>query len=441
MIRKSLILLLIALLPGSCDSLQKDRLDWQKKPLEIGKPESVGFSSERLRRIDTLFQEYVDQHKIAGATALVACRGKIVYYKSTGYDDIEKKILLKKDAIFRIASQTKAITTVAAMMLYEEGKFLLNDPISKYLSQFRNPQLVTSFNKKDSSYTTKPAKREISIHDLLTHTSGYCYPGSGGEAINAIYAKLKVVSGVPSHVSTLKDEMQNIALAPLVHEPGEKFTYGLSSDILGYLVEVISGQSLDDFFRTRIFSPLGMSDTYFRIPEEKKARLMNLYTADAKGDGIQKSTSEYVNYPLQQGVYYSGGGGLSSTAIDYAIFEQMLLNGGEYNGVRILGPKTIDMMRINQIGDLEAGSLYLPGFADKFGLGFEVISPPGSALVPISDGAFGWGGAFGSLFWIDPKEDLIVHFVIQYTGMYSDIRNKFITTVYQAIEKVKNDAY
>ena len=434
MIRKYSILLLLPFLLASCNSAQKDPLAWKKQPLETAKPESAGFSSERLQRIDTLFQEYADQHKISGAIALVARRGKIVYYKATGLDDIEKQVPLEKDAIFRIASQTKAITTVAAMILYEEGKFLLNDPISKYLPEFRDPQLVKSFNKKDSSYTTKPAKREVTIHDLLTHTSGYCYPGSGGEDINAIYAKLKVVSGVPSHISTLQDEMQKIARAPLVHEPGEKFTYGLSSDILGYLVEVVSGQSLDDFFRTRIFTPLGMSDTYFRIPEEKKARLMNLYTANAKGDGIEKSASEYVNFPLQQGIYYSGGGGLSSTAMDYAIFEQMLLNGGEYNGVRILGPKTIDRMRINQIGDLEAGSLYLPGFTDKFGLGFEVISPPGSALVPISDGAFGWGGAFGSLYWIDPKEDLIVHFVIQYFGLYSDIRNKFITSVYQAIE-------
>jgi CubicO group peptidase (beta-lactamase class C family) len=439
MIRKSHLLLLAALLLGSCNSTQKDRLAWHKKPLAMAAPESAGFSSERLKRIDQLFQEYVDQHKIAGVTALVARRGKIVYYRSTGFDDVEKKILLKKDAIFRIASQTKAITTVAAMMLYEEGKFLLNDPVSKYLPEFRNPQLVASFNKKDSSYTTRPAKREVTIHDLMTHTSGYCYPGSGGEDINAIYAKLKVVAGVPSHISTLKDEMQIIAHAPLVHEPGEKFTYGLSSDILGYLVEVISGQSLDDFFRTRIFSPLGMNDTYFRIPEEKKERLMNLYTANAKGEGIEKSTSEYVAFPLKQGVYYSGGGGLSSTAMDYAIFEQMLLNGGEYNGVRILGPKTIDMMRINQIGDLEAGSLYLPGFTDKFGLGFEVISTPGSISVPISVGSFGWGGAFGSLYWIDPKEELIVHFVIQYAGMYSDIRNKFITSVYQAIEKVNDD--
>ncbi len=239
----------------------------------MANPESAGFSSERLQRIDTLFREYADQHKIAGATALVARRGKIVYYKATGFDDVEKQVPLEKDAIFRIASQTKAITTVAAMMLYEEGKFLLNDPISKYLPEFRDPQLVTSFSKKDSSYTTRPAKREVSVHDLLTHTSGYCYPGSGGEDINAIYAKLKVVSGVPSHISTLKDEMQKIAMAPLVHEPGEKFTYGLSSDILGYLVEVISGQSLDDFFRTRIFSPLGMSDTYFRIPGGEKSKI------------------------------------------------------------------------------------------------------------------------------------------------------------------------
>jgi CubicO group peptidase (beta-lactamase class C family) len=439
MIRISHILLLVATLLISCNSRQKDPVAWKKAPLTITRPESAGFSSGRLQRIDTLFRDYVNQHKISGATALVARRGKIVYYKATGFDDLEKQTPLQKDAIFRIASQSKAITTVAAMILYEEGKFLLSDPISKYLPEFRNPRLVATFNKKDSAYTTKPASREITIHDLLTHTSGYCYPGSGGPEINAIYAKLKVVAGVPSHVSTLKEEMQNIARAPLVHEPGEKFTYGLSSDILGYLVETVSGQPLDEFLQTHIFTPLGMSDTYFRIPEEKKERLMNLYSANAKGDGIEKSKSEYVNFPLQDGVYFSGGGGLSSTAMDYAIFEQMLLNGGEYNGVRILGPKTIDMMRINQIGSLEAGSLYLPGFTDKFGLGFEVISLPGSASVPMSAGSYGWGGAFGSLFWIDPEEDLVVQFVIQYAGMYSDIRNKFITTVYQAIEKVKNE--
>jgi len=434
MIRTSNILLFIALLFGSCDSTQKIQSSWRKEPLTIGKPESQGFSSDRLKRIDLLFQQLVEHHKIAGGTALIARKGKIVYYRSNGYNDLEKQIPLEKDAIFRIASQTKAITSVAVMMLYEEGRIALNNPISMYLPEFSNPQVISTFIKKDSSYTTQAARREVTIHDLLTHTSGYCYPGGGGEAVNAIYAKLKIVSGVPDAISTLKNEMQKIALAPLAHEPGEKFTYGLSTDILGYLVETLSGQSLENFLRTRIFDPLGMTDTYFQLPEEKYARLMLLYQDGIKGDVIQKSTGKYIDYPMRKGVYYSGGGGLSSTALDYAKFLQMLLNEGEYNGIRLLGRKTVEMMHVNQIRTLGSGSIYIPNSTDKFGLGFEVVTLPGKAQVPISEGAFGWGGAFGSLYWVDPSEDLIVQFVIQKTGNYTDIRSKFITAVYQAIE-------
>jgi CubicO group peptidase (beta-lactamase class C family) len=427
-------LLLFALLLGSCDSI-KNQSSWRKEPLTTAKPESQGFSSERLGRIDSLFQKLVDQRLIAGATALVARKGKIVYFRSTGYNDLENKVPLEKDAIFRIASQTKAITSVAVMMLFEEGRISLSDPISMHLPEFRNQMLITGFNTKDSSFTPQAAKREVTIHDLLTHTSGYCYPGSGGDAVNAVYAKLRIVNGVPEAVSTLKEEMRKIALAPLAHEPGEKFSYGLSTDILGYLVETVSGQSLANFFRTRIFDPLGMADTYFRLPEEKHSRLMLLYENGTKGDGVQKSTGQYIDYPLRKGIYYSGGGGLSSTAMDYATFLQMLLNEGEYNGTRLLSRKTIEMMRINQIGILGSGSLFIPNSADKFGLGFEVISQPGKAQILISEGAFGWGGAFGSLYWIDPGEDLIVQFVIQKAGECNDIRSKFITAVYQAIEE------
>jgi len=434
MIRSSSILLLFALLLGSCDST-KNESSWRKEPLTTAKPESQGFSSERLGRIDSLFQKFVDQRAIAGATALVARKGKIVYFRSTGYNDQENKVPLEKDAIFRIASQTKAITSVAVMMLFEEGRISLSDPISMLLPEFSNPKVITGFNKKDSSFTSQAAKRAVTIHDLLTHTSGYCYPGSGGEAITAIYAKLRIVNGVPEAVSTLKEEMRKIALAPLAHEPGEKFSYGLSTDILGYLVETVSGQSLENFFRTRIFDPLGMADTYFRLPVEKHSRLMLLYEDNIKGDGVQKTTGQYIDYPLRKGIYYSGGGGLSSTAMDYAKFLQMLLNEGEYNGTRLLSRKTIEMMRINQIGTLGSGSLFIPNSADKFGLGFEVISQPGKAQILISEGAFGWGGAFGSLYWIDPDEDLIVQFVIQKAGEYNDIRSKFITAVYQAIEE------
>jgi len=364
----------------------------------------------------------------------VARRGKIVYYKSTGYDDLDNRVPLEKDAIFRVASQTKGITTVAVMLLYEEGLFTLKEPVSKFLPGFRNPVVLESFNNKDSSYTTRPAKREITIHDLLTHRSGYCYPGSGGEAVSAIYAKLGLTGGIPNRNTTLKEEMQKIAGAPLAHEPGEKYSYGLSTDILGYLVEVLSGQTLEEFFRTRICDPLGMEDTWFCLPEEKHDRLMNLYTDDPSGDGISKFTDGLVDFPKTKGIYFSGGGGLSSTALDFAIFQQMLLNGGEYNGVRLLGRKTIDMMRTNQIGEQGSGSLYIPGHPDKFGLGFEVISPPGSITVPMSENSFGWGGAFGSLYWMDPQEDLVVHLVLQKHGEYNILRWKFIACVYQALE-------
>jgi CubicO group peptidase (beta-lactamase class C family) len=228
--------------------------------------------------------------------------------------------------------------------------------------------------------------------------------------------------------------MQKVAAAPLLHEPGERYTYGLSTDILGYLVEVLSGQSLQEFIRTRICEPLGMEDTWFYLPEDKHDRLMNLYRDDPSGKGIRKITEPFADYPKSGGLYYSGGGGLSSTALDYAIFQQMLLNGGEYNGIRLLGRKTIDMMRSNQIGDQGSGSLFIPGHPDKRGLGFEVISLPGSVTVPMSENSFGWGGAFGSLYWMDPAEDLVVHLVLQKSGQYNHLRWKFIATVYQALE-------
>jgi len=430
--RTSNILVLLALLLSLCDPKHNVGFSWQKEPLTIVQPESQGFSSQRLLRIDSVLQEFIDQKRIAGATALVARKGDIVYFKSNGYFDLEKRILLEKNAIFRIASQTKAITSVAVMMFYEEGRISLNDPISKYLPIFLDPQVVLTFNKQDSSYTSKAAAREVTIHDLLTHTSGYSYPGNGGEAFNAICAKKRVENGISA---SMQEEMRNIASVPLAHEPGEKFSYGLSTDILGALVEELSGQTLEDFFRARIFDPLGMKDTYFKLPVEKHSRLMPLYQTNIDGRGIKISTGDYLNFPLKEPDYYSGGAGLSSTALDFAIFEQMLLNGGEYNGNRILGRKTIEMMNSNQIGDLSAGSLFIPGSTDRFGLGFEVISPPGSSLVLLSDGSFGWGGAFGSLYWIDPKEELIVHFVIQLEGgSYGDIRDKFIAVVYQALE-------
>src|SRR5687767_15037397 len=221
-------------------------------------PETQKFSVERLQRIDNMIRRYIDDGKMYGATALIARNGKIVYYRGFGYDDKENKKPMKRDAIFRIASQTKAITSVAVMMLFEEGKFLLDEPVSKYLPAFKNPKVLDKFNEKDSSYTTVPAKSEITIRQLLSHTSGISYAGIGTKEANAIYAKAKVPSGIGTPNDKLADAMNTLGGLPLIHQPGEKWSYGLNTDVLGYLVEVLSGTSLDAFFRTRIFEPLGM---------------------------------------------------------------------------------------------------------------------------------------------------------------------------------------
>jgi CubicO group peptidase (beta-lactamase class C family) len=426
------LILLLAVILSACISQQET--PWQSQALQSADPSSQGFSAEKLGEIEQLFQSNIDQGKIAGATALVARRGKIVYYKSTGYDDLENKTALKEDAIFRIASQSKGVSSVAIMILYEEGRIKLSDPISTHLPEFGYPVLIDEFNQEDTSYTTRPAKRAITIQDLLTHTSGYSYPGNGGDAGNAIYAKAHIMNGVPSKTATLKDEMQKIARLPLIHEPGEKFTYGLSTDILGYLVEVLTGQSLEDFFMNRIFEPLGIQDTYFHLPASKHHRLMNLYQEKPQGEAVIIASGPYQNYPKNEDLFCSGGGGLSSTTLDYAIFIQMLLNQGEYNGTRILKPETIQLMRTNHIGDLGAGSLFLTASPDKFGLGFEVIYPSPEDSTLISEGAYGWGGAFGSLYWIDPQKEMIVQLTIQKTGEYAELRHEFVNTVYRAIE-------
>src|SRR5690606_30253532 len=270
------------------------------------------------------------------------------------------KSQMQKENIFRIASQTKAVTSVAIMMLFEEGKLRLDDPVSKYIPAFKNQTVLEKFNKEDSTYTTVPAKSEVTIRQLLTHTSGIGYAQIGSPEANAIYAKNNITAGIGVNDNSLLEAMTRLGKLPLMHQPGEKWTYGLNTDLLGCLVEVISGKSLDEFFRTRIFEPLGMKDTYFNIPAEKAGRLVNLYTERPDGT-LVKADSNMLNgpvtsdYPLQKTTYFSGGAGLSSTIYDYAIFLQMLLNNGEYDGKRLLGRNTVRMMTTNQIGDLGLG--------------------------------------------------------------------------------------
>jgi CubicO group peptidase (beta-lactamase class C family) len=406
------------------------------KVLAPGAPEEGGFSASRLARLDSGMNSWVKNKWVNGSVALIARHGKIVFYKAYGYNDPATKAPLPKTGIFRIASQTKAITTVAALMLWEEGKFSFDDPVSKYIPTFAHQTVLASFNPKDSSYTTVPAKRPVTIHDLFTHTSGLGYPGIGTPDAQAIYAKNDITGGVGVKVASLSDAMTRLGSLPLLYQPGEKWMYGLSTDVLGYLVEIWSGMTLEEFFAKRIFQPLGMHDTYFNVPAAKGARLVNFFIEDSTG--INRQTSTFggaldMNYPLNKNTYFSGGGGLSSTVYDYAVFLQMLLNGGEYNGVRLLSRNTIRMMTMNQIGDLTVNIGEGTGM-NKWGLTFSIETEQGSKYTPSQAGSYGWGGVFSTAYWVDPKEDMLVLLYEQIWGPHVTVADRqFKPLVYQAI--------
>jgi CubicO group peptidase (beta-lactamase class C family) len=405
------------------------------KPYAAANVKYASMDVERLNRIDGLVKQYVDSQWIAGATIIAARNGQIVYQKAIGYADVSKKTPLTNESIFRIASQTKAITSVAVMMLFEEGKFLLDDPISRYIPAFAKPQVLDKFNPADSSYTTVPAKSEITIRQLLTHTSGISYAQIGTKEANAIYGKADITAGIGVATGRmLAPDMLKLAKLPLMHQPGEKFTYGLNTDVLGYLVEVVSGKTLDQFFRERILDPLEMNDTWFYLPENKQKRLVTLHTEDslkkvtAAGESINRNGAWISNYPNTKGTYFSGGAGLSSTAYDYAIFMEMMRNGGIYKGKRILSRNSVDMMIQNQIGAVDRGP------NEKFGLGFGIITEQGSTRLGLSTGTYSWGGAFSSTYWIDPKEKIVAQvFINQSPISKGDIHDKIKVLLYSAI--------
>lgn len=394
-------------------------------------PSSVDMSAERLNRIDSLLIQSIENEWIRGAVAYIARDGKIAYYRAFGMDDPEMQKPMKKDAIFRIASQTKAITSVAVMILFEEGKFLLDDPVSRYIPEFANPVVIDKFNEKDTTWTAVPAKREITIRDLLTHTSGIDYADIGSRTMTAIYQKAGIPAGFVREPYVLGDKIKQLAVLPLIHHPGERFTYGLNCDVLGYLVEVVSGKSFDVFMKERIFDPLGMKDTYFYVPEEKKDRLVIVHRETENGLepwGDSRFRGISADYPLANGTYFSGGAGLSSTITDYAAFLQMLLNKGELNGKRILAEHTVDLMIRNQIGDLNLGQ-------NKFGLGFEITTNEGQGRMGVSEGSFAWGGFFGTTYWADPEEKLVcLLFSQQWPFSHGEISDKFRVLVYSALD-------
>jgi len=409
----------------------------QPKVLTEATPAAGGFSAARLGRLDSAMKAWVDQKWVNGSAVLIARHGKIVFYKAHGYNDAATKTPLDKNGIFRIASQTKAITVAAVMMLWEEGKFSLDDPVSKFIPSFAHEKVLASFNPKDTTYTTVPANRAVTIRDLLTHTSGLGYPAIGTPAENAIYAKSYLTGGVGTKGQTLGDAMSRLGSVPLFFQPGTSWKYGLNMDVLGYLVEKWSGMSLEEFFTKRIFNPLGMHDTYFNLPAAKGPRLVNFFQGDSTGT-IKKQASVFggaldMNYPLQHSDYFSGGGGLVSTLHDYAVLLQMFLNNGEYNGVRLLARNTVRMITMNQIGDLH------PNLGDnaannKFGFGFFIISDEGSRFTPSQAGTYSWGGVFSTSYWVDPKEDMIVLAYEQMWGPYvANTAKAFKPLVYGAL--------
>jgi len=390
------------------------------------------FDAKRLNRIDSMLEDAIQNKEIPGAVGLIMQNGHIIYHKSFGFADVNSKLPMTNDAIFRIASMTKAVTSVGVMMLYEEGKLLLSDPVSKFIPEFKGSRVIKTFDNQGIITETRAAKREIQIMDLLTHTSGIGYPFIPSK-LSKTYAEAKIIDGLTADSIVLEDLIVNLADQPLLFDPGSSYAYGLNSDVLGYVIERLSGMSLDVFFQKMIFQPLGMHDTYFYLPQNKQERLVTLY-ADKDGNGIEVSDGtesdiylDDPNYPINGSkMMYSGGAGLSSTAYDYSRFLMMLLNEGQVRQKSLLSRKSIELMRTARFDTDKDGEL-------DFGLGFDVINHLKQSTELASVGAYAWGGAFYTTFWVDPEEKLIGVFMSQVRPVHSDAAKKFKNLVYQSL--------
>jgi len=397
-----------------------------KESPNIVKPESVGLSGQRLKRIDQLIDQHIQEKKIGGAVVLVARKGKIAYFREAGLADIDKP--MRKDTIFRIVSMTKPLTSVAVMLLYEEGKLLLSDPVSKYIPEFKNPKVLELMPVGSAGeYKLVPAKREITVRDLLAHTSGllYLFPNNyfhepGRQLVVDFYKEAGITDGFCRPNETIGDMVKRLARLPLYKHPGEVWDYSLASDVLGYLVEVVSGQQFDQFVQQRIFQPLQMRDSYFYVPKEKLDRLAAVWKSDWKGT-LTKVTEPMIDGDLAlcpsdayalSGKYLAGGASVLSTVYDYYRFAQMLLNKGELDGVRLLSRKTVELMTAtNHIGRFDATFLHDHGW--KFGLGFAIQQDRFHDVDAGDVGVFEWAGIYSTRFSVDPKEQKITIFMSQ----------------------------
>jgi len=411
-----------------------------KTSLPQAKPAEVNMSAAQLALLDGHIQQYIGNGSLPGGVFLVARKGKVVYYKNFGFNALDKSEAYKKDDIFRLASMTKAVTTVSILQLFEQGKLGLDDPIFYYIPAFAQSKVLETFNESDSTYTTVPVKKPITIRNLLTHSSGITYGIFNPGKIQAVYEKNNANGFGLSHETMSTAEMANtIAKVPLIFEPGTKYMYGYNMEILGRIVEVVSGMPLNQYFKENIFNPLGMEDTRFYLPKEKHDRLVPIYTYSEDKQMIMAENAIGFNpdYPTwADNNHYAGGGGLSGTAMDYAVFIQALCNGGTYKGKRILGRRTVEMIATDQLqlpNAMGTGYSKLPGIT--YGLGFSTKTAEGEGWNPKSVGTYEWGGAFNTKFFIDPKEELTFVGMTQIAPFTRpDFWDRFYAIIYGALE-------
>ena len=419
----------------SCTSSPEEEKPSTQEPwIEYASAEAAGFDADSLKKIDQLIKRMTEERKIPGAAALVAKEGKIVYQTSYGFQDVEAKTSMDTTDIFRIASMTKPITTVAIMQLYEAGKLQLSDPVSAYIPSFKDPKVLTKFNAADTSWQSRDASREITIHDLLTHTAGISY-GFTNPEFRAIYAKNQIPDLTVPSEKTIAEGADALGKMPLAHDPGEKFTYGLNTDVLGRIVEVASGKELEEYVQENITGPLQMEDTRFFYEEDISDRLATVYTINPEDSAIaeMKAVGMYdPEYPHKGAKrYYSGGSGMSSTLQDYFIFSQTLLNGGEYKGVRILQDSTVALMTSNQLGENRWSE------TETFGYGLMIRQEKEEGGKPGEVVYLGWSGAFNTWFYINPKEEVVGVIMSQVLGNpYGDeLTNGFFNAIEQALQE------
>lgn len=431
----------------------------QAGELPVAKPEREGFSSARLAKLTARMNERVADGTMVGGQGVIARNGRVIYSETYGLADREANRAMTEDAIYRIYSMTKPITALAIMMLYEEGHFFLNDPVARYIPELANLEVALSTadgntgiisdgtqsrgvgeGDKDLTGQTRKPARQPTIRDLLTHTAGFTYGVFGNTEVDKLYRKAELMN----RNMDLKEFVTRLGQIPLQYEPGTRWHYSVAVDVQGRLVEAISGMTFWEFLRTRIFEPLDMKDTYFTVPEDKLPRLAQLYAPEgtagggfatpATGPGLEVAAPATSAGYVEGTEFHGGGGGLVSTARDYLRFAQLMLNGGELDGVRLLSPKTVELMTVNHLGDIRMG--FNRGGAG-FGLGYGLVLDPGEAGEVSSAGEYNWGGAAGTRFWIDPQENLIGLFMVQSLPHRTRLGQEFKVLTYQGMTELQ----